>query len=240
MPRKRAGQIYPANSPLRMLPITRNQSAFIRNYEIWRNDLEEKKDFLETCKSLSIGLDNPFIITRSRFSLLNMDEESLYTPETIPDYNTRNDPTEINDCLLKEISLSPRLKDNWIETESSFPDAEKEMRIQKEKHSEFPSETFEIHVPFKNESATFVPNLSLTTDIQSRLEKMNHGLASQYWDNFLLSTFHIFPLSHWREILRIKDSLRSFFFDGYKFLFSVLCKLHIILKTIVVYMYDKV
>ncbi|GFT10131.1 hypothetical protein TNCV_1115631 [Trichonephila clavipes] len=170
MPRKRVAKIYPANSPLRMLPITRNQSAFIRNYEIWRNDLEEK-DFLETCKSLSIVVDNPFIITRSRFSLLNMDDESLYAHEELPDYNTRNDPMEIKDYLLEEISRSPRLKGNWVETESSFPDAEKEMRIQKERHSEFPSETFEIPVPFKNRSAAFVPNLLLTSDIQIRQEK---------------------------------------------------------------------
>ncbi|GFS61226.1 hypothetical protein NPIL_659361 [Nephila pilipes] len=239
MPRQKSGKVHIPSSAVRMLPITRNQSALIRNYEVWRNDLDEKKDFVEVCRPLSIILDNPFIITRSRFSLLNMDEESLYTSKALSNCKIRNGLTETESSVFEDIPFRHRLKENLQETEPSFSDAEKEIRASKEKSQKLSADISAIPLSDKrNESGCFIPTVSLPTDIKRKDEKLNHELTPLFYYDTWPYFCYISSLAQVRHILRTMDSLKCFFSDTFRFLFSFSHRLYIILKDIAVYIYD--
>ncbi|KAF8767541.1 hypothetical protein HNY73_020482 [Argiope bruennichi] len=118
--RKRLATTYPSS----MLPITRSRTAVLGNYDVWRSELEAKKDINEICAHLNVSLETLFIITRGTSSSPDLYEK----PPTSPSVATLLEEK----CMhAREASAKPnrnertsqlRPKEQWTEAKKIFPE----------------------------------------------------------------------------------------------------------------------
>ncbi|GIY90442.1 hypothetical protein CDAR_194771 [Caerostris darwini] len=148
-------------------PVTRNQTILLRNYEVWKNQLEKNNDLKEVCSSMNVNLEKSIIVTRSRFSLLEMSKGGNNTLRNVTSSTQNQNRNLMNRILPASTNRILRPKDKRYEIKLVYPslieDADKIASTVT--FNKFPPEKFQFYYPsvtneFRRQASRMIEKVS--------------------------------------------------------------------------------